>query len=122
MAVDDLVDSITPCNPRPLLLHGYIGILDSTDTFDYTIIELLLISITKHRTIVISILGPFAVIFGTWLYVWGAVYGFADYFEAGCIVSAMIGLLQIITVLFCHWFVSIRCLMTCNRVCILINE
>jgi len=59
---------------------------------------------------------PFVLLYGGWLYVWVAVLGFSDYVEAGCIGFVIIGLLQVICSLLCHWFVSVRCLLTCSRV------
>jgi len=59
---------------------------------------------------------PFVLLYAGWLYVWVAVLGFSDYVEAGCIGFVIIGLLQVVCSLLCHWFVSVRCLLTCNRV------
>ena len=59
---------------------------------------------------------PFVLLYGGWLYVWVEVLGFSDYVEAGYIGFVIIGLLQVICSLLCHWFVSVRCLLTCSRV------
>jgi len=59
---------------------------------------------------------PFLLLYGGWLYVWAAVLGLSDYVEAGCIGFVIIGLLQVVCSLLCHWFVSVRCFLTCNRV------
>lgn len=59
---------------------------------------------------------PFLLLYGGWFYVWVAVLGFNEYVEAGCIGFVIIGLLQVVCSLLCHWFVSVRCLLTCNRV------
>jgi len=59
---------------------------------------------------------PFVLLYGGWLYVWVAVLGFNDYLEAGYIGFVIIGLLQVVCALLCHWFVNVRCLLTCNRV------
>ena len=61
---------------------------------------------------------PFIVLYAVLLYMWTAVYGVSEYFEAGLIVLAIIGLLQILSCLFCLWFVEVRCLLTCSRVSI----
>lgn len=61
-------------------------------------------------------LGPFIPIYLTWLYFWTVVYGLTDYFEAGLIALAVIGILQILSCLFCHWSVHVRCLFTCSAV------
>ncbi len=59
---------------------------------------------------------PFIFLYGAWLYVWAFVYGIEEYYEAGLIALAVIGILQILTVLFCLWFVEVRCLLTCSKV------
>ena len=61
-------------------------------------------------------LAPFIPIYLTWLYFWTMVYGVTDYFEAGLIALAAIGILQILSMLFCHWSVHVRCLFTCSSV------
>lgn len=60
-------------------------------------------------------IAPFMLLYAGWLYGW-VTYGVTDYWEAGLIVLAIIGLLQILTSLFCLWFVPIRCLLTCSKV------
>lgn len=65
--------------------------------------------------------GPFVILYSIWFYVWAFTYGVSEYFEAGMIVVACIGILQILTCLFCHWSVHIRCLLSCRRVSILIT-
>ncbi|KAL4219329.1 hypothetical protein ACF0H5_021909 [Mactra antiquata] len=59
--------------------------------------------------------GPFIVIYLGWFYSWTVVYGLEEYFEAGLIVLAGIGLLQILTSLFCLWSVDVRCALTCSK-------
>ena len=61
-------------------------------------------------------IAPFLVLYSVWLYMWTIVYGVNDYFEAGLIVLAIVGLLQILSGLFCLWFVEVRCLLTCSKV------
>ncbi|ESO00564.1 hypothetical protein HELRODRAFT_113120 [Helobdella robusta] len=56
---------------------------------------------------------PFIVFYFCWAYVWMLVLGVSDYFEAGMIGFAIIGLLQTLCCLFCYWFVEVRCLLTC---------
>ena len=58
---------------------------------------------------------PFVFLYSGWLYGW-IIYGVADYWEPGLIVLASIGLLQILTSLFCLWFVQVRCLLTAGKV------
>ncbi|XP_037794888.1 manganese-transporting ATPase 13A1-like [Penaeus monodon] len=58
---------------------------------------------------------PFLILYGIWGWAWVAVYGWEEYFEAGLIALAGVGCLQILTCLFCHWSVHVRCLFTCRR-------
>nr|CAG4643700.1 EOG090X00J5 [Lepidurus arcticus] len=58
---------------------------------------------------------PFIGLYAAWLYSWVFVYGITDYYEAGLIALAAVGVLQILTVLFCHWSVHIQCLFTCRK-------
>ena len=59
---------------------------------------------------------PFIFIYAVWFYTWTVVYGVNDYFEAGLIAFAIVGLLQILTALFCMWSIDVRCVMTCSKV------
>ena len=59
---------------------------------------------------------PFVLLYSGWLYVWLAVLGFSDYMEPGYIGLVVVGLLQVVCALLCHWFISVRCFMTCNTV------
>ncbi|XP_078604353.1 endoplasmic reticulum transmembrane helix translocase-like isoform X10 [Branchiostoma floridae x Branchiostoma japonicum] len=58
---------------------------------------------------------PFLVIYAVWLYVWLGFYGVGEYFEAGLIALAVIGIVQILSCLFCHWSVHVRCSFICNK-------
>ncbi|XP_066294107.1 endoplasmic reticulum transmembrane helix translocase-like [Branchiostoma lanceolatum] len=58
---------------------------------------------------------PFLVVYAVWLYVWLGVYGVGEYFEAGLIALAVIGIVQILSCLFCHWSVHVRCTFICNK-------
>ena len=51
-----------------------------------------------------------------WLYIWLNNFGYNDYFEVGMIGFVVVGLLQILTTLFCLWFVHVQVLMTCSTV------
>jgi len=62
---------------------------------------------------------PFIVLYVAWLYVSIAVLELP--IEAALIGVAVIGILQVLACLFCHWFVQVRCLMTCTKVCRLTN-
>ena len=59
---------------------------------------------------------PFIFIYAAWLYVWVAIYGIEEYFEGGLIALAIIGLIQVLTSLFCLWSIGIRCALTCATV------
>ncbi|KAH9507578.1 hypothetical protein Btru_051511 [Bulinus truncatus] len=59
---------------------------------------------------------PFIFIYAAWAYVWTYIYGIDGYFEGGLIALAGIGLLQILTCLFCLWSVHVRCALTCSEV------
>ncbi|XP_076043398.1 endoplasmic reticulum transmembrane helix translocase [Oratosquilla oratoria] len=58
---------------------------------------------------------PFVGLYTAWLYTWLVVYGYNEYYEAGFIALAVIGCLQVLTCLFCHWSVHVRCLLTCKK-------
>ena len=60
---------------------------------------------------------PFVLLYSVWSYVWVFYLGFSDFFEAGMIGYAIIGLLQVLCCLFCYWFVQVQCLLTCSKVC-----
>ncbi|XP_023721826.2 manganese-transporting ATPase 13A1 [Cryptotermes secundus] len=57
---------------------------------------------------------PFLTLYGSWLYVWFFIYGIEEYYEAGLIGVAVIGLLQILSCLCCHWSVHVQCFLTCK--------
>ena len=82
--MEDEVESVTPYNIRPLVLHGYVF--------------------------------PFIFIYLGWFYLLTIVYGVGEYLEAGLIVLAGIGCVQILVCLFCHWSIHVRCSLTCRKV------
>lgn len=86
--------------------------------------ELEYVKLYRIRPLLLHLyLGPFIPLYLTWLYFWTVVYGVTDYFEAGLIALAVVGILQILSCLFCHWSVHVRCLFTCSTVRIpLINN
>lgn len=59
---------------------------------------------------------PFLILYAAVVYVWLTVFGYEEHFELGWIALAIVALLQILTLLFCHWFVSFNCLLTANKV------
>ncbi|XP_065339306.1 endoplasmic reticulum transmembrane helix translocase [Cloeon dipterum] len=58
---------------------------------------------------------PFVLLYGGWLYCWLAVFESDLSFEVGYICLAVVGLLQLFTILCCHWSVHVRCALTCKR-------
>ena len=83
--------------------------------------ELQYVKLYRIRPIIFHFyLGPFIPIYLIWLYFWTVVYGLTDYFEAGLIALAGIGILQVLCCLFCHWSVHVRCFLTCSAVGIFI--
>lgn len=62
---------------------------------------------------------PFVTLYGCWLYGWVFVYGVEEYYEAGLIGVAVIGLVQILSCLCCHWSVHVQCFLTCRSVSML---
>ncbi|XP_047740835.1 endoplasmic reticulum transmembrane helix translocase [Hyalella azteca] len=59
---------------------------------------------------------PFIFLYSVWAWFWIFVYGISDHFEAGLIIFSGIACVQILTCLFCHWSVHVRCLLTCRKV------
>lgn len=59
---------------------------------------------------------PFVFIYSWWLWCWISIYGWEEFFEYGLIVIALLGCLQILTCLFCHWSVHVKCALTCKKV------
>lgn len=53
--------------------------------------------------------GPFAVLYGLWLYYWFAQLGIDDYWEFGCIITAIIGLLQVCNLKIVIFYSKIEC-------------
>ena len=72
--------------------------------------------VTLHNPLPTVIHGyslPFVFLYGIWFYCWVFVYGTEEYFEAGWIVLAGIGIVQILVSLSCYWSVHVRTLLTC---------
>ncbi|GFS72069.1 manganese-transporting ATPase 13A1 [Nephila pilipes] len=69
----------------------------------------------SRRLIFHGYIGPFIIFYLIWFYIWAFRYGASEYFEAGMIAIAIIGIFQVLTCLFCHWSVHIRCLLSCNK-------
>ncbi|XP_059481282.1 endoplasmic reticulum transmembrane helix translocase [Neocloeon triangulifer] len=58
---------------------------------------------------------PFLLLYSGWFYCWLAVFDSDLAFEIGYICLAVIGLLQLLTVLCCHWSVHVKCALTCRK-------
>ena len=61
-------------------------------------------------------IGPFFAAYLVWLGAWVSYLGVDEYPELGLIVTACIAIAQVVTCLFCYWFVEFRVLMQCTRV------
>ncbi|CAF4331854.1 unnamed protein product [Rotaria socialis] len=59
-------------------------------------------------------IGPFFFLYILWFSIWTFHFGLGDYPELGMIITVIIAILQIITCLFCYWFVQIRAFMQCT--------
>ena len=56
---------------------------------------------------------PFIFLYSAWFYCWVFVYGVEEYNEAGWIILASIGLIQVLVSLSCYWSVNVRTFLTC---------
>lgn len=59
---------------------------------------------------------PFIALYFSWAYCWFFVYNEEEHYEAGLVILAVIGAVQILTCLSCFWNVSIRAFFTCRKV------
>ena len=79
--------------------------------------EIQYVKLYKSRPLILHYyLLPFIPIYLTWLYFWIVVFGVSEYYEAGLIVLASVGIVQILCGLFCHWSVHVRSFFTCSAV------
>ncbi|KAJ1362974.1 hypothetical protein KIN20_022715 [Parelaphostrongylus tenuis] len=79
-------------------------------------IDALVESITTYRSLPLwahVYAAPFGIIYACWFYIWISIYGFDEYYELGLIGGAIIGLIQALLILFCHWFVGVKCAFSC---------
>uniref|UniRef100_A0A8C2EJ83 Endoplasmic reticulum transmembrane helix translocase n=1 Tax=Cyprinus carpio TaxID=7962 RepID=A0A8C2EJ83_CYPCA len=58
---------------------------------------------------------PFLLLYPGCLYSWLAVYGLAEYFEAGLLALAALGIAHVLTVLSGYWSVHAHCWLTCSK-------
>lgn len=69
----------------------------------------------RHFLLHINI-GPFFLAYIVWFITWTQYLGVENFPEIGLIVTGGLGVFQVVTCLFCYWFVGFRCLMQCNQV------
>lgn len=61
-------------------------------------------------------IGPFFAVYAAWLYIWSVQFGIQEYYEAGLISLAIIGLLQVLLCLSCYWSTHILAGLSCSKV------
>lgn len=71
---------------------------------------------TEKHLLLHGYIWPFAALYACWFSYWIKTLGATEYFELGLIGIAIIAVTQVITALFCFWFVSIRCLLMYRKV------
>lgn len=59
---------------------------------------------------------PFVMLQSLWIYCWIFVYGVDEYYDAGLVGIAAIGVLQIFLCLCCQWSVHIHTFLNCSSV------
>uniref|UniRef100_A0A158P6R6 Cation-transporting ATPase n=1 Tax=Angiostrongylus cantonensis TaxID=6313 RepID=A0A158P6R6_ANGCA len=80
-------------------------------------VDALVESITTYRCLPLwahLYAAPYGVIYACWFYIWISVYDFNEYYELGLIGVAIIGMVQALLILFCHWFVGVKCALSCS--------
>lgn len=70
---------------------------------------------TRKSLLLDGCVSPFLTLYTVWFYLWTCVYGASEYYEAGLITLACLGVVHILTCLFCHWSVHVRCFLSCNK-------
>ncbi|XP_038114437.1 manganese-transporting ATPase 13A1 [Culex quinquefasciatus] len=58
---------------------------------------------------------PFMGLYGVWAYLWVAVYGIEEYWEAGLLTLAGIGFVQVFVCLCCFWSVHVQTFLNCRK-------
>lgn len=59
---------------------------------------------------------PFVMLQSLWIYCWIFVYGIDEYYDAGLVGIAAIGVLQIFLCLCCQWSVHVHTFLNCSSV------
>ena len=67
--------------------------------------------VTSHAYV-----APFVLIHSIFFPLWIFKFGFFENFEIGCIILAVLGVIQVLVCLACHWSIHIRASFTCSRV------
>jgi hypothetical protein len=65
-------------------------------------------------------IAPFFILYIVWFVLWSHYFGFDAYPELGFIMMAVIATFQVLTCLFCYWFVPFRVFMQCVKVRLLL--
>ncbi|KAL9707030.1 hypothetical protein quinque_010548 [Culex quinquefasciatus] len=58
---------------------------------------------------------PFMGLYAVWAYLWVAVYGIEEYWEAGLLTLAGIGFVQVFVCLCCFWSVHVQTFLNCRK-------
>lgn len=58
---------------------------------------------------------PFGFLYALWAYLWVAVYGVEEYWEAGLLTLAGIGFVQVFVCLCCFWSVHVQTFLNCRK-------
>lgn len=82
-------------------------------------IDELVQTVTLHKPRKLLFTGyilPSVVLLTIWIYSWIFVYGIDEYYDAGLVGIAVIGLLQIFICLCCQWSVHVHTFLNCSSV------
>ncbi|CAK9815789.1 Endoplasmic reticulum transmembrane helix translocase [Anthophora quadrimaculata] len=74
-------------------------------------------TVTLHnprKLLFTSYILPFAILHAIWIYCWIFIYGIDEYYDAGLVGIAAIGILQIFICLCCQWSVHIHTFLNCS--------
>ncbi|KAI3412052.1 hypothetical protein GPALN_002100 [Globodera pallida] len=64
-----------------------------------------------------AFIAPFVLLYACWVGWWTQKLGVAEHWELGCIVVGGIFVAQVLTGLFCYWFVEVDAALNCVRMC-----
>ncbi|XP_046606219.1 endoplasmic reticulum transmembrane helix translocase [Neodiprion virginianus] len=86
-------------------------------TISETRVDELVQSVTLHvprKLLFNGYILPFVVLQAVWIYSWIFIYGIDEYYDAGLVGIAAIGLLQIFVCLCCQWSVHVQSFLNCS--------